>query len=121
MNYLSLGRLPQPQETHLYYVYETPNCILLNVMISRWIYVSNSEDDIGGVGAITFNSSGDVIDYQTIMTNTSTNCGGGKTYWGTWVSCEEFATGQGSYSIIHEFICCTHLLVSYHSKQFSYV
>jgi len=59
-----------------------------------WVYVSNSEVNSGGVGAITFNSSGEVIDYEMIMTDTSTNCGGGKTYWGTWVSCEEWSGGQ---------------------------
>ena len=62
----------------------------------RWIYASNAEVSNGGVGAITFNSSGDVIDYEMIMINTSVNCGGGKTYWGTWVSCEETSSGQGS-------------------------
>ncbi len=43
----------------------------------------------GGVGAITFNADGQVINYEMILVNTSQNCGGGKTYWGTWVTCEE--------------------------------
>ena len=29
-----------------------------------------------------------------IVTGTSDNCGGGKTYWNTWVTCEEESTGQ---------------------------
>ena len=61
-----------------------------------WIYVSNSEmrSNAGGVGALRFNSNGDVIDAYPILTNTSINCAGGATPWGTWLSCEEFAQGQ---------------------------
>mmetsp|Transcript_25104 Transcript_25104/g.30909 ORF Transcript_25104/g.30909 Transcript_25104/m.30909 type:complete len:690 (+) Transcript_25104:87-2156(+) len=54
-----------------------------------WIYASNSEKTNGGVGAIEFNSDGQVVNYEMILTGTSQNCGGGKTYWGTWVTCEE--------------------------------
>jgi hypothetical protein len=54
-----------------------------------WIYVSNSEKKTGGVGAITFDSTGSVINYEMIVNGTSNNCGGGKTYWNTWVTCEE--------------------------------
>ena len=55
-----------------------------------WIYASNSESRRnGGVGAITFNSNGKVINYEMVLENTRRNCGGGKTYWGTWVTCEE--------------------------------
>ena len=52
-----------------------------------WIYVSNSEVDNGGggVGAITFDKTGKVIDYQVLLKGTSMNCGGGRTPWNTWV------------------------------------
>jgi len=55
-----------------------------------WIYVSNSEMRMqdtgglkgqGGVGAITFNKQGNIIDYKMILTNTTWNCGGGMTPW----------------------------------------
>jgi hypothetical protein len=58
-----------------------------------WIYVSNSEvpprNGTGGVGAITFDRYGNVIDYKMLLNNTKMNCGGGKTSWGAWISGEE--------------------------------
>ncbi len=57
-----------------------------------WIYVSNSEveKNKGGVGAIKFNSKGEIVDAYSILNNTSRNCAGGKTPWNSWLSCEEY-------------------------------
>lgn len=61
-----------------------------------WIYVSNSEapNKQGGVGALTFDKHGKAKSYDVILKGTSRNRGGGKTPFGTWVSCEEEDDGQ---------------------------
>ena len=64
-----------------------------------WIYVSNSEvrGDVrgqGGVGAIEFDSTGRVTKYKMVLTQTTGNCGGGRTPWGAWISCEEIGGGR---------------------------
>lgn len=65
-----------------------------------WIYVSNSEvkdfeqfSQKGGVGALTFDAKGRVIDYRMVLEGTEANCGGGRTTWGAWISCEEHSEG----------------------------
>jgi len=60
-----------------------------------YIIVVNSESrpPDAGSSAIRFSKDGAIVDAYRILGNTSGNCAGGPTPWGTWLSCEEIADG----------------------------
>lgn len=62
-----------------------------------WILVSNSEAPApngGGASAIRFDRDAKITRAYRILGGTQTNCAGGRTPWGTWLSCEEYDGGQ---------------------------
>ena len=62
-----------------------------------WYYVCNSEvfnfmtdfEGHGGVSSIHFNKNAEIVDAFPILEGSHSNCAGGPTPWGTWLSCEE--------------------------------
>lgn len=64
-----------------------------------WIHTVNSEVFIAGaagVSAIHYDADGNIIDAYEVLRGSNSNCGGGPTPWGTFLSGEEdYANGLG--------------------------
>ena len=65
-----------------------------------WIHTVNSEvftwlaPEAGGVSAVRYDKEGVIVDAYSILKDSTSNCAGGPTPWGTWLSCEESDQGR---------------------------
>lgn len=74
--------------------HEVPDTIRTPSPAPGWAY---DPDCSGGVTAIKLDKNLNIIDQRLVLSGTLVNCGGGKTPWNTWLTCEENVSARHGY------------------------
>ncbi|MCK5771523.1 alkaline phosphatase PhoX [Algiphilus sp.] len=114
------GEQPLPASSPFEWIRDPDGAGVFALPDGGWIYIANSEvrdatsgglvqplqpivsrENVaalgtglrGGVGALRFAADGTLVDAYRVLENTTTNCSGVATPWGTWLSGEEITDG----------------------------
>jgi hypothetical protein len=94
---IARGNAPVPGTSYPWHVFSDGSGSFV-LPDGGWLWASNAESPepgqaFGGASVIRFDKDGNSVDAYRILSGTRSNCGGGITPWGTWLSGEEVDTG----------------------------